>query len=145
MKGIKVLISALEFQRLFLYGSDLVGYYKLYFLVLFTFRNRQWRYYVLILNQAVFFLQSHPMSILHMLYFSLDELLVSSLDQQKLQSVLSSVTTKSDVSSLLQEIKAQAEVSLDVQLHTWVYISECVSVYTPPTPNPLKSCWKAAC
>uniref|UniRef100_A0A8C6Y0G3 PDZ domain-containing protein n=1 Tax=Naja naja TaxID=35670 RepID=A0A8C6Y0G3_NAJNA len=40
---------------------------------------------------------------------SLDELLISSLDQQKLQSVLSLVTTKSDVSSLLQEIKAQAE------------------------------------
>uniref|UniRef100_A0A0F7ZC93 PDZ domain-containing protein 2-like n=1 Tax=Crotalus adamanteus TaxID=8729 RepID=A0A0F7ZC93_CROAD len=45
---------------------------------------------------------------------SLDELLVSSLDQQKLQSVLSSVTTKSDVSSLLQEIKAQAESKEDI-------------------------------
>ncbi|XP_063149245.1 PDZ domain-containing protein 2 [Candoia aspera] len=45
---------------------------------------------------------------------SLDELLVSTLDQQKLQSVLSSVTTKSDVSSLLQEIKAQAESKEDV-------------------------------
>lgn len=44
--------------------------------------------------------------------FSLDELLVSTLDQQKLQSILSSVTTKCDVSSLLQEAKAQAEVSL---------------------------------
>ncbi|XP_070792066.1 PDZ domain-containing protein 2 [Pituophis catenifer annectens] len=45
---------------------------------------------------------------------SLDELLVSSLDQQKLQSILSSVTTKSDVSSLLQEIKAQAESKEDI-------------------------------
>ncbi|KAM6473800.1 PDZ domain-containing protein 2 isoform 2-T3 [Liasis olivaceus] len=45
---------------------------------------------------------------------SLDELLVSTLDQQKLQSVLSSVTTKSDVSSLLQEIKAQGESKEDV-------------------------------
>ncbi|XP_054843204.1 PDZ domain-containing protein 2 [Eublepharis macularius] len=45
---------------------------------------------------------------------SLDELLVSTLDQQKLQSVLSSVTTKCDVSSLLQEAKAQAEHKEDV-------------------------------
>ncbi|XP_070599595.1 PDZ domain-containing protein 2 isoform X2 [Erythrolamprus reginae] len=45
---------------------------------------------------------------------SLDELLISSLDQQKLQLVLSSVTTKSDVSSLLQEIKAQAESKEDI-------------------------------
>ncbi|XP_013929352.1 PREDICTED: PDZ domain-containing protein 2-like [Thamnophis sirtalis] len=45
---------------------------------------------------------------------SLDELLVSSLDQQKLQSVLSSVTAKSDISSLLQEIKAQAESKEDI-------------------------------
>ncbi|XP_026522163.1 PDZ domain-containing protein 2 [Notechis scutatus] len=45
---------------------------------------------------------------------SLDELLISSLDQQKLQSVLSLVTTKSDVSSLLQEIQAQAESKEDI-------------------------------
>ncbi|XP_060092096.1 PDZ domain-containing protein 2 isoform X2 [Heteronotia binoei] len=45
---------------------------------------------------------------------SLDELLVSTLDQQKLQSVLSSVTTKCDVSSLLQEAKAQAQHKEDV-------------------------------
>lgn len=45
-------------------------------------------------------------------YFSLDQLLVSTLDQQKLQSVLSSVTTKCDLPSLLREAKAQAEVSL---------------------------------
>uniref|UniRef100_A0A8C5SCV7 Uncharacterized protein n=1 Tax=Laticauda laticaudata TaxID=8630 RepID=A0A8C5SCV7_LATLA len=66
--------------------------------------------------------------ILHILYFSMDELLISPLDQQKLQSVLSLVTTKSDVSSLLQEIKAQAEVSLDIQLRPWVYMCGCVSV-----------------
>ncbi|XP_015261331.1 PREDICTED: PDZ domain-containing protein 2 [Gekko japonicus] len=45
---------------------------------------------------------------------SLDELLVSTLDQQKLQSVLSSVTTKCDFSSLLQEARAQAERKEDV-------------------------------
>ncbi|XP_072848970.2 PDZ domain-containing protein 2 isoform X2 [Pogona vitticeps] len=45
---------------------------------------------------------------------SLDQLLVSTLDQQKLQSILSSVTTKCDVSSLLQEAKAQAESKEDV-------------------------------
>ncbi|KAJ7335260.1 hypothetical protein JRQ81_013201 [Phrynocephalus forsythii] len=45
---------------------------------------------------------------------SLDQLLVSTLDQQKLQSVLSSVTAKCDVSSLLQEAKAQAESKEDV-------------------------------
>ncbi|XP_048359140.1 PDZ domain-containing protein 2 isoform X2 [Sphaerodactylus townsendi] len=45
---------------------------------------------------------------------SLDELLVSTLDQQKLQSVLSSVTTKCDVLSLLQESKDQAESKEDV-------------------------------
>ncbi|KAH0627858.1 hypothetical protein JD844_008380 [Phrynosoma platyrhinos] len=40
---------------------------------------------------------------------SLDQLLVSNLDQEKLQLVLSLVTTKCDVHSLLQEAKAQAE------------------------------------
>ncbi|XP_062984253.1 PDZ domain-containing protein 2 isoform X2 [Elgaria multicarinata webbii] len=45
---------------------------------------------------------------------SLDQLLVSTLDQQKLQLVLSSVTTKSDLPSLLQEAKAQAESKEDV-------------------------------
>ncbi|XP_053155037.1 PDZ domain-containing protein 2 isoform X2 [Hemicordylus capensis] len=45
---------------------------------------------------------------------SLDQLLVSTLDQQKLQSILSSVTTKCDIFSLLQEAKAQAECKEDV-------------------------------
>ncbi|XP_033020692.1 PDZ domain-containing protein 2 isoform X2 [Lacerta agilis] len=45
---------------------------------------------------------------------SLDQLLVSTLDQQKLQSVLSSVTTKCDLLSLLREAKAQAESKEDV-------------------------------
>ncbi|XP_042303780.1 PDZ domain-containing protein 2 [Sceloporus undulatus] len=45
---------------------------------------------------------------------SLDQLLVSTLDQQKLQLVLSLVTTKCDVHSLLQEAKAQAENKEDV-------------------------------
>nr|XP_028603796.1 PDZ domain-containing protein 2 isoform X4 [Podarcis muralis] len=45
---------------------------------------------------------------------SLDQLLVSTLDQQKLQSVLSSVTTKCDLPSLLREAKAQAESKEDV-------------------------------
>nr|XP_034956840.1 PDZ domain-containing protein 2 isoform X5 [Zootoca vivipara] len=45
---------------------------------------------------------------------SLDQLLVSTLDQQKLQSVLSSVTTKCDLLSLLREAKAQAESKEDI-------------------------------
>ncbi|XP_077203030.1 PDZ domain-containing protein 2 isoform X2 [Paroedura picta] len=45
---------------------------------------------------------------------SLDELLVSALDRQKVQSVLSSVTTNCDISSVLQEAKAQAERKEDV-------------------------------
>ncbi|XP_019373549.1 PREDICTED: PDZ domain-containing protein 2 isoform X3 [Gavialis gangeticus] len=40
---------------------------------------------------------------------SLDQLLVSTLDQQKLQSVLSSVMAKCDVITMLQEVKMQAE------------------------------------
>lgn len=48
---------------------------------------------------------------LPLICFSLDQLLLSTLDQQKLQSVLSSITTKCDVSSLLKEAKAQAQVS----------------------------------
>ncbi|KAM6228478.1 LOW QUALITY PROTEIN: PDZ domain-containing protein 2-like [Spheniscus humboldti] len=40
---------------------------------------------------------------------SLDQLLVSSLDQQKLQSVLSAVIPKCDVAAMLQEVKAQAK------------------------------------
>ena len=69
------------------------------------------------------FLQSHPVSNFALKYFSLDQLLVSTLDQQKLQSILSSVTTKCDVSSLLQEAKAQAEVSLDrIKMETGQYL-----------------------
>uniref|UniRef100_A0A8D0LBJ7 PDZ domain containing 2 n=1 Tax=Sphenodon punctatus TaxID=8508 RepID=A0A8D0LBJ7_SPHPU len=45
---------------------------------------------------------------------SLDQLLVSTLDQQKLQSVLSSVMAKCDVIAMLQEAKAQAESKEDV-------------------------------
>ncbi|XP_066473053.1 PDZ domain-containing protein 2 [Tiliqua scincoides] len=45
---------------------------------------------------------------------SLDQLLVSSLDQQKLQSILCSMTAKCDLSSLLLEAKAQAESKEDV-------------------------------
>ncbi|XP_061471753.1 PDZ domain-containing protein 2 isoform X2 [Rhineura floridana] len=45
---------------------------------------------------------------------SLDQLLVSTLDQQKLQTILSSVTTKCDLPSLLQEAKAQVESKEDV-------------------------------
>ncbi|NXS49210.1 PDZD2 protein, partial [Balaeniceps rex] len=41
---------------------------------------------------------------------SLDQLLVSSLDQQKLQSVLSAVVPKCDVAAMLQEVKAQVKV-----------------------------------
>ncbi|CAM5153581.1 unnamed protein product [Natator depressus] len=40
---------------------------------------------------------------------SLDQLLVSTLDQQKLQSVLSSVKAKCDIITVLQEVKEQAE------------------------------------
>ncbi|KYO28960.1 PDZ domain-containing protein 2 isoform B [Alligator mississippiensis] len=40
---------------------------------------------------------------------SLDQLLVSTLDQQKLQSVLSSVMAKCDIITMLQEVKMQAE------------------------------------
>lgn len=43
-------------------------------------------------------------------HFSLDQLLVSSLDQQKLQSVLSAVVPKCDVAAMLQEVKAQVKV-----------------------------------
>uniref|UniRef100_A0A663FJI1 PDZ domain containing 2 n=1 Tax=Aquila chrysaetos chrysaetos TaxID=223781 RepID=A0A663FJI1_AQUCH len=39
----------------------------------------------------------------------LDQLLVSSLDQQKLQSVLSAVVPKCDVVAMLQEVKAQSK------------------------------------
>uniref|UniRef100_A0A8C5U6K8 PDZ domain-containing protein n=1 Tax=Malurus cyaneus samueli TaxID=2593467 RepID=A0A8C5U6K8_9PASS len=42
-------------------------------------------------------------------YFSLDQLLISSLDQQKLQSVLSVVVPKCDVAAMLQEVKAQSK------------------------------------
>ncbi|XP_069483175.1 PDZ domain-containing protein 2 isoform X2 [Ambystoma mexicanum] len=45
---------------------------------------------------------------------SLDQLLVSTLDQHKLQTVLASVTSKTDIISLLQETKAQAESKEDV-------------------------------
>ncbi|KAM9590507.1 LOW QUALITY PROTEIN: PDZ domain-containing protein 2-like [Morphnus guianensis] len=44
---------------------------------------------------------------------SLDQLLVSSLDQQKLQSVLSAVVPKCDVAAMLQEVKAQAKSKED--------------------------------
>uniref|UniRef100_A0A663N8J9 Pro-interleukin-16 n=1 Tax=Athene cunicularia TaxID=194338 RepID=A0A663N8J9_ATHCN len=40
---------------------------------------------------------------------SLDQLLISSLDQQKLQSVLSAVVPKCDVAAMLQEAKAQSK------------------------------------
>lgn len=43
-------------------------------------------------------------------YFSLDQLLISSLDQQKLQSVLSVVVPKCDLAAMLQEVKAQVKV-----------------------------------
>uniref|UniRef100_A0A8C0EIP6 Pro-interleukin-16 n=1 Tax=Bubo bubo TaxID=30461 RepID=A0A8C0EIP6_BUBBB len=42
-------------------------------------------------------------------HFSLDQLLISSLDQQKLQSVLSAVVPKCDVAAMLQEAKAQSK------------------------------------
>lgn len=43
-------------------------------------------------------------------YSSLDQLLISSLDQQKLQSVLSVVVPKCDVAAMLQEVKAEVKV-----------------------------------
>lgn len=46
-----------------------------------------------------------------MYLFSLDQLLVSVGDQQRLQSVLSSVRSKSTILTLMQEVKAQSEVS----------------------------------
>ncbi|NWR46829.1 PDZD2 protein, partial [Regulus satrapa] len=44
---------------------------------------------------------------------SLDQLLISSLDQQKLQSVLSVVVPKCDVATMLQEVKAQVKSKED--------------------------------
>ncbi|NXM69358.1 PDZD2 protein, partial [Serilophus lunatus] len=44
---------------------------------------------------------------------SFDQLLVSSLDQQKLQSVLSAVVPKCDVAAMLQEVKAQVKSKED--------------------------------
>ncbi|NXL49171.1 PDZD2 protein, partial [Podilymbus podiceps] len=44
---------------------------------------------------------------------SLDQLLISSLDQQKLQSVLSAVLPKCDVAAMLQEVKAQVKSKED--------------------------------
>ncbi|NXM29213.1 PDZD2 protein, partial [Oxyruncus cristatus] len=44
---------------------------------------------------------------------SLDQLLVSSLDQQKLQSVLSAVVPKCGVAAVLQEVKAQVKSKED--------------------------------
>ncbi|XP_068957104.1 PDZ domain-containing protein 2-like isoform X1 [Petaurus breviceps papuanus] len=44
----------------------------------------------------------------------LDQLLISSLDQQKLQSVLSSVGSKSDILTLIREAKAQTENNEDI-------------------------------
>lgn len=43
--------------------------------------------------------------------FSLDQLLVSVGDQQRLQTVLSSARSKSTILTLMQEAKAQSEVS----------------------------------
>ncbi|CAH2296560.1 PDZ domain-containing 2 isoform X1 [Pelobates cultripes] len=45
---------------------------------------------------------------------SLDQLIVSTRDQQKLQAVLTSVTSKSDIITLIQEAKTQAERKEDV-------------------------------
>lgn len=47
------------------------------------------------------------------MYFSLslDQLLASAGDQQKLQAILSLVGSKSTISTLIQEAKAQSEVS----------------------------------
>uniref|UniRef100_A0A8C3MMF0 Pro-interleukin-16 n=1 Tax=Geospiza parvula TaxID=87175 RepID=A0A8C3MMF0_GEOPR len=44
---------------------------------------------------------------------SLDQLLISSLDQQKLQSVLSVVVPKCDIAAMLQEVKAQVKSKED--------------------------------
>ncbi|XP_030326035.1 PDZ domain-containing protein 2 isoform X2 [Strigops habroptila] len=44
---------------------------------------------------------------------SLDQLLVSTLDQQKLQSVLSAVVPKCDIAAMLQEVKAQVKSKED--------------------------------
>ncbi|XP_037979204.1 PDZ domain-containing protein 2 isoform X3 [Motacilla alba alba] len=44
---------------------------------------------------------------------SLDQLLISNLDQQKLQSVLSVVVPKCDVAAMLQEVKAQVKSKED--------------------------------
>ncbi|XP_071435977.1 PDZ domain-containing protein 2 isoform X2 [Pithys albifrons albifrons] len=44
---------------------------------------------------------------------SLDQLIVSSLDQQKLQSVLSALVPKCDVAAVLQEVKAQVKSKED--------------------------------
>ncbi|XP_074064088.1 PDZ domain-containing protein 2 isoform X2 [Macrotis lagotis] len=44
----------------------------------------------------------------------LDQLSISSLDQQKLQSVLSSVGSKSDILTIIREVKAQAENKEDI-------------------------------
>ncbi|NXN97550.1 PDZD2 protein, partial [Rhinopomastus cyanomelas] len=44
---------------------------------------------------------------------SLDQLLVSSLDQQKMQSVLSAVVPKCDIAAMLQEVKAQVKSKED--------------------------------
>ncbi|XP_065717865.1 PDZ domain-containing protein 2 isoform X4 [Patagioenas fasciata] len=44
---------------------------------------------------------------------SLDQLLISSLDQQKLQSVLSAVVPKCDVAAMLQEVKTQVKSKED--------------------------------
>ncbi|XP_030048860.1 PDZ domain-containing protein 2 [Microcaecilia unicolor] len=45
---------------------------------------------------------------------SLDQLMVSTLDQQRLQSILSTVRSKSDIIALIQEAKVQAESKEDV-------------------------------
>ncbi|XP_078531025.1 PDZ domain-containing protein 2 [Lissotriton helveticus] len=45
---------------------------------------------------------------------SLDQLMISTLDQHKLQTVLTSVKSKTDIIALLQETKAQAERKEDV-------------------------------
>lgn len=45
------------------------------------------------------------------LLLSLDQLLASAEDQQRLQAVLSSVGSKSTILTVIQEAKAQSEVS----------------------------------
>lgn len=53
-----------------------------------------------------------PFNLLQMCFLlSLDQLLASAGDQQKLQVVLSSVGSKSTIFTLIQEAKAQSEVS----------------------------------